>query len=63
MVQHFHDDEHALRMGMFMGTLMTAGVRFAPIIDDEGNYTSVLIAYLQVEEGVPPIEVRIQVLG
>ena len=60
---HFHDDEHALRMGMLMGSLMKADFSVTPIRDDEGNYTSVFIVHLPDEEGLPPIEIRVQVLG
>ena len=60
---HFHDDEHALRTGFLLGALMKGGIPASPISDDEGNYTSVILVYLQLEEGIPPIEIRVQVLG
>jgi hypothetical protein len=59
---HFQDDFHALRCGFLYGILMRAGVPFTPDKDDDGNYLPTLTIRIPDEKGLPPIEIRVQVL-
>ena len=59
---HFQDEIHALRTGFLYGLLMRGGIDFTPDKDDEGNYLPTLTIHMPDEEGLPPIEIHVQVL-
>jgi hypothetical protein len=56
---YFEDDDHALKQGMLLGYLMKAGVRARPEMDDQHNYTDVLVIDVVDPDGTFfPIRVR-----
>ena len=61
VIQHFQDDDHALRTGMLLGFLMRAGIPAYPEMDDDGNYTS----RIQITAAIgpnEPVRIAIEVL-
>lgn len=57
MTGNFESDSHALRTGMLLGELMKLGVTVAPDVDDDDDYTDVIM--LAFPSG---LEVAIRVL-
>ena len=62
LMGYFLDDQHALRTGFLLGTLMKAGIEVSPDVDGDGNYTDELTVRLPDDDGLPPVTIRIKVL-
>ena len=62
MLNNFDNDVHALKAGMVIGKLMGLGVMVWPEIDDDGDYTDTIQMRLQLDQGEPPVDVRLKVL-
>ena len=58
---YFTNDDHALRTGMLVGTLMKAGIDAYLSVDDDGNFLNEIVVNLE-SDVVDPIKVRISVL-
>jgi len=60
---HFADDDHAMRAGFLIGTLMKAGVHIIPDTDEEGNYMPTMAIQIPpFAEWLKPIEIWVKVL-
>ena len=59
---NFADEQHALVAGVLWGTLVKAGIRAVPELDDEDNYLPILVIRLPEGPGVDQ-EVRVLVLA
>ena len=57
---YWASDDHALKAGFLLGGLMQAGVNAFPIVDDDGNYTNVIV--VKLDEADPEMLVKIKVL-
>lgn len=58
----FQDEDHALRMGFLIGTLMKAGVDFNIARDSQGNYKPFIEVVIREEGEIEPIRVTVQVM-
>jgi hypothetical protein len=61
VTEHFQDDEHALKTGMFIGVMMKAGIPAAPVTDEDGNYTSRIQIRLAIGPH-EPVNVEVEVM-
>jgi hypothetical protein len=61
-MSNFQDDDHALRTGMFLGSLMKAGIMVIPEIDDEQNYTPDITVVFPGDRNVDEFSVHVRVL-
>jgi hypothetical protein len=60
---YFADDDHAMKYGFLIGTMMKAGVHVVPDTDEEGSYmTTMAIQLPPFAEYLKPIEVWVKVL-
>jgi len=57
---YWASDDHALRAGFLIGALIHAGIDAYPNVDDEGNYTNVIV--VKLDEADPEMMVKISVL-
>ena len=57
---YWASDDHALRAGFLIGALLKSGIDAYPNVDDEGNYTNVIV--VKLDEADPEMLVKITVL-
>jgi hypothetical protein len=57
------DDNHALRTGRLLMTLLMAGLDVRAVYDGDGNYTSFIHIHLPDQGGMPAMTLEIEVTG
>lgn len=59
----FEDDDHALKTGFLVGTLLRAGVQCNLVRDDLGNYKPLLNIVIPEDGEIEPVRITVRVVA